>query len=381
MAYTEHEMRQILVVLAVILTLVPMGAQAYGNSGRSKMIVLPATNIPTGGWAVGDGYAVYAVADPPLQPQAPRSGQVFDNFVTRVHVVRLTSRSTPDKVSDTVAIVGPRGVGIFPHQVSAGWLFMTEARVDDPAATWLLIAYSLATGRSILLDSSAREGLAGVSSRAQSDGRMVVWSAWTMSHGQPASVIRAYDLATGQRSVVAEGGSLTSWAYYWPAVAGRWVVFERDIPARQRAQILLADLTTRHVRILTPPSQVGSEPSIAGNLIVWKEGWRFGVGQGVTAYTLQNADRRHIYAGAVEQPQVVATDHIVFVAGISPWRIMRFDTRTGRLMTLVSSALDSDGYVPGNGVMVGDHMVAYGLEKYSTGLIPNPMRVVILTLP
>jgi hypothetical protein len=378
-----HRTPRLLSMLVSPLVLATFIWSAAPGPPQTAIIVIPATNTSAGGEAVGDAGVVYALSDPLLQPHRPTYGQPFTNLVTHVFLVRFkeTGRhltlTTPRQI-----FTGPRGMGIYPHAMPADWLIYVQIAPNIPSAPWTLYARHLPTGRVVVLDSSRREGLPSLVSRSQSDGRTVVWQTWTMVHGQPTSVIRSYDLVTGQRRVVAEGGTPSTWSYAWPAVSGRTVVFEKDIfGSASRAQIMVADLRTGRIRALTPAAAANSEPSIAGNIVAWKVGWRFDIGRAVVAYNLRTGLQRRVFRGPIEQPQVLTGGQLVFPVGTGPWRIQLYDLATKRSRTLATGQPRADGYAPGNLVEVGGRTVAYGLAKPSTTTTPNPTRLVIARLP
>lgn len=346
-------------------------------------ILMPATNTNTGGVTVGDAGVVYALSDPLLQPYAPTNDKPFTHLITHVFLVRftVTGRRIVLRAPHQL-FAGPPSMGIYPHAVTADWLIYLQSLPSITSAPWILFARHITTGRTVVLDSSESEGLASLGSRAQCDGRTVVWQTWTLRRSQPTLIVRSYDLVTGQRHIVAEGGTPTTWSYAGAAVSGHSVVFEKDsYRSSPRAQILLADLTTGRVRTLTSATAANSEPSIAGDIVAWKVGWRFEIGRAVMIYNLRTSREARVFVGPIEQPQVLAGGQIVFPAGIGPWRIQLYDVATAMSRSLDVAQPTADGYAPGNLVEVGRHTVAYWLVKFSTTTTPNPTRLVVTFLP
>jgi len=267
-------------MIAGFCMVTPLLCHAASAPPRAAMLGLPATNTSAGGVAVGDAGIVYSLSDPPMQPYAPMMGEPFTRFVTHVYLASVAVTSGRTVLGQPhLLFSGPRGLGVYPQAVTPQWVVYLQAAPNVASAPWTLLARNLGTGRTITLDSSAREGMPLLGAAARSDGRTVVWQAWTLHDGQPTSVIRSYGLRSGQRHIVVVGGTPNTWAYSWADVAGNQVVFEKDVygpPAR--AQVLLADLASGRVRALTPRGAANSEPTIAGDLVAWKVGWRFAIG-------------------------------------------------------------------------------------------------------
>jgi len=231
--------------LAIPCSLVPSAALGAGAPAPAVSIPLPLSNLPQGGMVVSDTLLAYDLPDPPMH--ASDANNPFTNFHDRVFVVTLRAMGSGLAASTPRLIFTlPRGLTMTPWSINGGWLVYTQYSSTDPAGPWTLAARDIATGTVIALDSPAREGVPSAAAQAASDGRTVVWQSWTQADGRATSVIRSYDLTTGRRRLLAEGGSQDTWSYAWPGVSGQSVVFEKEMPDRQspRAQILLADLAT-----------------------------------------------------------------------------------------------------------------------------------------
>lgn len=218
--------------------------------------------------------------------------------------------------------------------------------------------------------------------RAASDGRTVAWQSRTLAHGQMTWVIRTYELATGQRRLLAQGGSPTTFAYGWPGVSGRWVVFEKGTLTGQpaRSQIWLADMSTGQLRALTPAREANSEPAIAGGAIAWKVGWRYEGGRGVAIYNRGTGTLKTLDGAGVETPSLTANGYAIYSLG-NPSVVRLYNMRTGVGTILAGPGPGRDGYQPGNAVFAGEHAVAYTLGAASTAATPAPTHLVVTLLP
>ncbi len=371
--------RPLLSAFAAPLLFVGSGDVATATPIRAAIIALPAMNVPGGSVAMSDTQLAYTLPDPLLHVNNPNAP--FTDFRNRVFLTQLhpaEARRAP--LSPRLLFSGPRGAIVTLWSINDGWLVYSQYSGSDPAAPWTLAARNVATGQALVLDTSAREGLPSLAAQAASDGRTVVWQSWTRAQGHPTSIIRSYDLASGQERIMAEGGSPSTWSYGWPGVSGRQAVFEKDTPERQtpRAQVLLYNLDTGQTRSLTAAADSNSEPSISGNIVTWKQGWRYGDGHGVTIYNLRTNARRSIAGVHIEQPQATANRYVVFPVDV-PARVRLYDAQADTTMTLAGP--QSDGYQPGNVVKAGGQAVGYGLNKFSTTTTPNPLRFVVDVLP
>ena len=200
------------------------------------------------------------------------------------------------------------------------------------------------------------------------------------------SVVRAYDLLTGQRRVVAEGGSTHTFLYGPPAVSGSQVVFEKALPdsgsgpsAQPHIQIMLADMVTGRVRPLTPANEANSEPSISGHYVVWKRGARFTNGAGAEVEDLRTGRRTVLVTDVVEGPKVTAGRYVVFSHGLNLPRVELYDLHMQGHMTLAAPRADGTG--PGHGVKVSGRTILYSRNKSQTTSTPLPFHEVVTLLP
>lgn len=324
----------------------------------SAYIPMPATNMPNNGWVAGDTTLVYVGDDPLIGPRNnPNTGHYFKDFHAQVFTARLKVRNQRLVVGPLRLLFrGPLGKRIGPGAVLGGWFVYEQYDAYNIGGNWTILARNLVTGKTLSIDSRDQEGVPSLTPIPQSDGQSVAWESWTKVHGRTTSVIRTYDLTTGQRRLILEGGSPNTWAYTGVRISGRYLVVEKDLYNKQRAQILLVDRITGTVRALTPATGANSEPSISGNLVVWKFGWRFGAGNGVVVDNLQTGKRTRIPGVKAEVPQVVATHYVVFPQGYTT-RIRLFDDRAGSLQTLAPA---DDGYSSvGDVANASGHVVLY----------------------
>jgi len=357
------------------------GAAAAGRAATpaplTASVALPATNVAGGASAVAsDDWLVYTLPTPLLQPSTPNANHPFTTFHQRVYAIALRVRGQRLLASSPrFLFTAPSGLVLSPGSVSGGWLIYTQYSSLGIGGPWTLIVRQITTGRSVVLDSPP-SGAA----LASSDGHTVVWQSWTALHGQRVSVIRAYDLATEQRRLVAQGGSESSWSYLWPSVSGRQVVFARVLAAQPlRAQMLLANLTTGAVRALTPLTAGITSPVISGDLVAWKG--RLGLQEKETGQVvvdnLRTGTRRAVNGSFIEFPQVAAGRYVVFPIGL-PTHLALYDSRVG---TTARLAQPGPLGAPGNSVQAAEHTVLYSLGRFSATTTPLPRRLVVVRLP
>lgn len=332
---------------------------------------------------VDDAAVAYVRPDPLLHPPRSPSGALFTAFRGTVYLVPLATANGRLAAGRPRALfTSPRGLGVYPSALAGGWLIYLEVAGYSLSAPWMLFARRLDTGRVAPLDSSAREGATVPSSSARSDGRSVVWQAWTLQQGRLTSRVWSYDLLTGQRRLLLTGGSPNTFFYVTPAVSGHWVVFEEErlVAGAIRSQILLADLRTARIRPLTERTQDNSEPAVSGDLVVWKAGPRFTNGPAVALDNVRSGTRRLLAGSSIESPQVTAQRYVIFPTGNTP-QLDVYDTQTGQRTTFARR--QPDGYGPGNLVYTGGHMVAYEEDKIPGTITdaPNPARLLVSALP
>lgn len=178
--------------------------------------------------AVGDTLVAYA--DPLPRGRAARGRPAP---LTSVRLVGYSLRATAARLvvappQPLCTVTGSPDLAVAPWSTSGGWVVYSVYAYNAPT-TWTLAMCQVGTGRRVVLDASARERGGEDAPQARSDGRVVVWSSMTRAPGQraPTSVVRAYDLVTGRRWVVAQGGTPGTFAYGDASVSGRRILFEK----------------------------------------------------------------------------------------------------------------------------------------------------------
>jgi hypothetical protein len=357
-------------------------------------IAVPEANVSPVGWAASDSSLVYTVPDPPvakLPPCVSCGDPPFTNFHMRFYRARLHVQGSALTVSKPqVLFTAPKGLDVSLYSSTGGWIvYLTYASYDvQNGKNWRLIAHNIASGKEVLLDSPDMEHLPSVPAGARSDGKTVVWSSWTSAPNGGTSVIRSYDLRTGKRDLLLSGGSPSAWGYGRPVVSGSLVVFERDAygrgpgdTAKQSSRIMLIDRTTRKVRTLTSGHVFQSEPSISGQVVVWKDGAAGDQGKGVVVYSLRTGGKVQLKAFDAEGPTVAAGRYVVFPYGNrtneKDERVRLYDTVTHSDLTLFRP---NGGWGVGNMVRSGDHMVVFQNGKPTQGT-HYLSRITVVRLP
>ena len=337
----------------------PAAHAATPASLPTATIATPTSDMPGVGLAVSDTHLAYILPDPVLRPRGRTKTNVFSTFHDRVFLVPLHMRGGRLIAGQArVLLTGPRARVLSLISISDDWLVYSQYSSDslDVDVPWSLLARNVRTQRAVILDTSAREGLGGIPPDAASDGQTVVWRSRTLVHGEQTWVIRAYTFATGRSRIVVRGGTPTTFAYGLPGVSGRYVVYEQEWshgPA-PRAQIWLSDLATGQRQALTSAHDANSEPAIAGDVVVWKVGWRYGDGQGLGLYNMRTGVRKTLTGASLELPVLTVNGYAIYSFNIRT--IVRlYNTHTG----VQTSLAGADGHEPGDMVFAGEQTVAY----------------------
>lgn len=273
---------------------------------------------------------------------------------------------------------GPRGVSIALGSALGDWLVYEEHDASDVGGPWEIVARNVNTGKAIVLDSRRREGVPSLTPAPRSDGHTVAWQSWTRIDARTVSVIRTYDLQTGERRLIARGGSPTTWAYTGVSISGQRVVIEKDQYSRKRGQILLFDLRSGKMSALTGARQSNSEPWISGDLVVWKVGWGFNNGRGIGVLNVRTNESRFVQAYRPDAPQTIANRYVVF-SSLGTGKIRLYDATRGSSRVLAPT---DDGYGVGEDVHAAGRIVLYDEGKPCGN--PNfvcPGRLVVTRLP
>lgn len=367
-------------LLWMALLSVPANAQTTAKLNIPR----PATDVPTSGsWVLSPSQLIYVLADPLMGGRNdPNHGRYFKDFRLKFFLVNLhpqAGRFMPS--TPRLLFTGPQGAEIGLGSLARGWLvYIQTAAYYDPGGTWSVIAYNVDTGARVVLDTRDREGVASLNPAPRTDGHTVVWQSYTRVRGKVTSVIRSYDLATGHYRILAHGGSSSTWVYYDAQVSGRWVVTERDDFKHQRSQIMLVDLRTDAIRGLTSSAAANSEPTVAGDIVAWKVGWRFGNARGIAVRNLRSRTQKFIPDAGAEAPAAVANGYVAFSSRVGTPHVSLYDDRRGVVRTIVPA--DDHGYRTGGDVRVAGNLVSYteGLPCNSPKLV-CPGRFVVSRIP
>jgi hypothetical protein len=126
-------------------------------------------------------------------------------------------------------------------------------------------------------------------------------------------------------------------------------------------------MATGQRHALTSAQDANSEPAIAGDVVVWKVGWRYGDGQGLGLYNLRTGVRKTLTGSGLEQPVLTVNGYAIYSFNI-PTIVRLYNTQTGVQTSLAGPGAGPDGYQPGNAVFAGEHTVAYTLGGPSTSV-------------
>jgi hypothetical protein len=375
--------RIILALLCTLIALLGVPPSAVGAAAGLQKIFIPtpASNLPNiGQWVASDSQLVYVLSDPSMgPPNDPNRGYTFRNFHPQFFLATLGNKHGHFTSSKPrLLFTGAKGKTIGLGSILGGWLVYEEYDSSNPGGPWKIFARNVATGRQVLVDSRDSEGVPSLTPPPRSDGHTIIWQTWTRLQGNVTSVVRTYNLVTGQRRLLAAGGSPKTWAYAGVVISGQQAVIEKDSFAQQHAQILLVNLITGQIRPLTGAGAANSEPWISGETVVWKVGWRFSNGRGIMVSNLESGTQKLIAGFNTEAPEITAGRYLIFSGG-STTRVKLYDTQAGSLQVL---APQNDGYGVGNVVRAADHVVLYDQGKPCGN--PNficPGRLVVTHLP
>lgn len=187
------------------------------------MVMRPATPCSFTHWPIRRGRVSTnaSCAAPPV---------IFSKFHVRFYATHLRVAngrlvaSTP-----TVIFSEAEGWNVSIYADLDGWVVYDRYHAYElnGGSDWQLIARNIATGRRVVVDDPAIEGVAFNPQEARSDGRTVVFTAYAQRPGGAQPVVEAYDLATGKRTVVTEGDAFNHWSYFGPTVSGNEISVEK----------------------------------------------------------------------------------------------------------------------------------------------------------
>jgi hypothetical protein len=347
---------------------------------QQTYIAMPATNMPDSGWVASDSRVAYVLDNPLIGPgNNPNTGQFFHDYHAQVFLVDLRAAGGHFTTSQPrLLFTGPKGRSLALGSVLGGWLVYEAYTSTNIGGPWAINARNITTGKRIVIDTREMEGVPSLTPVPRSDGHTVAWQSWTTIQGRTTSVIRTYNLRTGQRTLVVHGGTPNTWAYTGVSISGQRLVIEKDQYKQQRSQIRLFDLHSGKMSTLSPAGQAASEPWISGDIAVWKIGWRFSNGKGVGLVNLRTGARKLLTAYNAEGPQTTANRFVAFASG-GKTRVELYDILTGSRQVL---APISNGQIVGSVVHAADHILLYSQGKLCGD--PNfvcPGQVVVLHLP
>lgn len=163
---------------------------------------------------------------------------------------------------------------VAPFSSSGGWV-VYGAYENANTAIWTLGFCQVATGRHVVLDTSARERGGDSLPVTRSDGRTIIWATQTQAPRQrhPTSIVRTYDLVTGRQRVLVQGGNPRKFVYGAVSVSGRRALVEKqNYVGLETDEFLLADLDTGRLRSLGPPRHDIYGPTLSGETIAYGVG-------------------------------------------------------------------------------------------------------------
>jgi hypothetical protein len=239
----------------------------------------------------------------------------FTDFKVDFYLSKLTWQNKKlSATSPRLLFTESKGVDIATYSILDGWLIYLRYHSYDVlgGGEWTLVARNLHSGRSVTLDSSAESAFLRTPGGASSDGHLVVWATTKQGPTGPTSVIRTYNLARGVRRDVLQGGSPETFSYSDASVSGNRIAFQQNDYVHHRAQIIVFNLATRQTQLLTVKNQSGSEPSLSGSLITWKNGASGATGTGVNVLNLKTQSRVKLPGYDTEAPRVVAGRYVIY---------------------------------------------------------------------
>ncbi len=317
-------------------------------SPLTTTIKVPSQNVNPDTYAVSDSTVVYALASPRhanmnLCPGCKPVPPPFTKFHVTFYAAAL-------HISDG-HLVASKPRAIFTEQRSwnvsiysdlNGWVVYSRYHYYevDGGHDWELIAHHIATGRSVVVDSPAIEGVPFGPQGARSDGHIVVFTAYAKRPGGGQNVLETYDLLTGKRSQVAEGDKFNNWNYFAPSISGDRICVEKVFnpsPKNPNAtsQIVLINRNTRRIRSLNQKATRLTGAMISGNVVVWAPvSPNTGNSTGLMVDNLQTGKQRELHFWNVVTPFVIDGRYVLFGWG-NQTQLRLYDVVTGANRPLV----------------------------------------------
>jgi hypothetical protein len=356
----------------------PASAAITAPNLLTASISIPQTTGYDASEVANNSTLVYTLDTPLLWPtRCVSCGDApFTAFQVQFYVVSIHATSSGMTVATPrLFYTAPKGIRVGLAGVGKGWVVYvrTDAtRPPEQSGEWTLVARNIASGREKTLDNQDMEGLLSIGAQAQVVGSTVLWSTWTKGPNGGTSIIRSYNLSTDKGTVVAFGGSRSTWSYTWPDLSGHRVIFEKSSPTYQ--QILLKDLQTGKTQPLTDASGWNSEPTISGDVAAWKDGGQFDLGKNVIVANLKTGSRTTLRPGKgridVEWPVAFGGRYVIFDASHTSDDLLQtltlYDASAHSRQVLFDST-SRRGWTTGNRVVKGGNHVFLYQKGKSTG--------------
>jgi len=340
---------------------------------------IPPANVAATSPILDGSHIVYGVSQPRFhRPVCVSCGQrPFAAFRVQMYVRDYAEGSSSITISrPRLLFEGPQGAQILAYSLVRGWLVYATVRTGD---RWELVARNISHGNRVPLDSPSMEGLPSRFLNASTDGRTVVWQAWTKLHGRETSVIRSYSLTTRRRRLLLAGGHGQDYFYVPAQIAGTRLILEKD-SSGPSTQILLENLVTRHLRALTPPGQMNFEAFVSGDTLAWVHGQpTTDHVHGIVVANLATGRRVALKRSSAKLARIVEGRYVVFVTDYQRPSVQVYDTQTGRRWTVASG--NAPGFSPSSWVETGGNSMLFAMTKPcgSPGRCPAHLVLASLT--
>jgi hypothetical protein len=384
----ENTMRHFLPLVSALiaLTLLATPAASAALPIMKAQIALSETNQPDSLWAASDTQLVYLRDNPAMHPpncvscgDPPFTDFRVTFYEVDLHATRTGLRTTQPRPLFTL----DTGVHAAIFSVVRGWVIYepySATQGPENGGPWTLIAHNIASGREIVLDSRDMEQLPSIGAGAEDDGTTVIWGTWTKGPNGGTSIIRTYNVLTGTRSVVAQGGSPSNGYYTWAAISGTKAVYEKV--ANRHFQIILKDLTTGRTQALTPAGRDYSQPTISGDIVAYEDGAQFSQGKGIVIRNLTTGKTVEYHAYDAQGPRALMGRYVVWTYGKrvsdASYYLRLYDSSTGHDRSLFQP---NNGWGTGNVMRASRHTVVFSGGKAAVQKGHFVTRVTVAHLP
>lgn len=392
-AFARYTVRRswllVLTGAALASSLVPrvqpaIAVYAAANFAPRATFTIPGSNVASSGPVLDNRHVIYGFAAPRIHRHTCVNcyQMPFTNFHVQIYIRDYQRRSTSITVSpQRLLFVGPRGAQIVLYSLSGGWLVYETYKQE---AQWRLRARNVVTGRAILLDSSAMEGQYSRLFDAGSDGRTVVWQSSSQIFGPMRLGVRFYTFATGRRQFLPSPGTSSNYTYTSAQINGHRLILVKASRETSASQIVIENLTTHHIRVLTPPGQQNFEPYISGNIIVWVHGSiSIGHTHGLVVANLATGRRVALKRSSSQLPRIAAGRYIVFATDYLTPRLRNsvqvYDALSGQRRTFATDMVS--GFSLGQAVEAGGDAALFRMTKQcsaANGVCPTRFTLISL---